>query len=190
MKAIYIPILFIAVLIFGSCNNTEKEETKASLNEETQNKLDQMEEEWSQLTSDIAQWSKEFSTEMAEWKSSRPMDSIKYAVENNVQFAEILGNSWQELYEEAVARGEDAEAWENEMMMDFKRLNKEATDFSDWKNKVEAGEVDEKEIEKGLKNHGEKLEGGKNYLIELNSKWENFRDADLAAIDAFRVLFK
>ena len=126
---------------------------------------------------------------MAVWKNSRPMDSIKMAVEKNVP-KEILGEEWQELYEEAVARGEDAEAWKNEMMMDFKRLNKEATDFSEWKNKAEAGEVEEKEMEKGLKDYTEKLESGKNYLIELNSKWENFRDTDLAAIDAFRVLFK
>ena len=89
-----------------------------------------------------------------------------------------------------IARGEDAEKWSQEMMTDFKRLNKEATDFSDWKNKAEDGEVNEKEIEKGLKHHSRNLETGKSYLVELNSKWENFRDADLASIDAFRVLFK
>mgnify|MGYP003395438790 CR=1 FL=1 len=97
MKSIYTSILLIGVLFFGSCSNVEQEDKKVSISEETQNKLDQMEEEWSQLTSDIAQWSKEFSVEMAEWKNSRPMDSIKYAVEKHHVGSEKEMQRWQEL---------------------------------------------------------------------------------------------
>lgn len=183
---IYLTLL---VLIIFSCSETKNEETKPSLSSEVQNELNLIEEEWTKLSSDFAQWQKNFSTEKVEYFIIRPLDSMKTASEKNSEFSAYLGDGWKQLYDEALLFPEKVETWNEANLKTIKSFNTEATNFSEWKNEAEGGKYDEKEISESVKNQKLKLEEGKLFLEEMKKNWDNLKLHDQEMIQSFRTIF-
>lgn len=165
------------------------EETKPSLDSEIQNELNQIENNWSQLTSDFADWQKNFTTEKTIYFNSRPLDSMKIASEKNSTFSAYLGDGWKQLYEEALLFSEKVEAWNEANLKTIKSFNTEATNFSEWKNEAESGKYNEKEITESLKNQKLKVEEGRLFFEGMKKIWEDLKLQDGEMIKSFRSIF-
>ena len=190
MKTILILMLATSLFYVGCASEgSETSETeKPKLSEEVQTKLTDISKSYTDLVVLNEDWQNNFAEGKAAWETSRKMDSIEINVKNYAKQFPVLADAYETLLTKSIERGNYVDVFEAEFALEMEKLKTNQSDFETWKTKAEAGEVDEKEIEKGLAEYNQNVDASQVSLTDLQTKWVEFVEIDKEALKALQEL--
>ena len=186
MKKLFVYLCPVLFLFFISCSGEKSEDKKQEVSAELKTDLDSLSSNFKHLDSKLGLWNFAFAQGKKVWLETRPMDSIKVAIEKTTG---ALRAGWEDLYKQALMRPQEIEEWGSAVNEEIEVMRKKLNDFSGWRKKVESGEIPENEAKKGVTEWNDFYIESSGSIDKWMQKWNNFQEADRAVITSFRSIF-